>query len=150
MLGSRWAAIFSPRLSIGERARFERYVVDEAWKLEEEFWAAGKSGHVHQYYARVLAADAFVVVPGHVLVREDLLRQWQERAAWEQYSLSEQRIVMVNGETVVLTYRVNAQQSDDTPYRARVSSMYTWVGGGWALAFRQHTPDPDLDVGPIR
>src|ERR1700733_14988530 len=111
MLQSRGAAIFSLRPSTGERARFERYVVDEAWKLEEEFWAAGMSGQVHQYFARVLAADAFAVVPGHVLVREDLLRQWQERAALEQFSFSEQRIVLVNGETVVLTYRVNAQQS---------------------------------------
>jgi hypothetical protein len=124
--------------------------VDQAWKLEEEFWAAGVSGDVHSYYARVLAADAFVVVPGHVLVREDLLRQWDERAAWADYTLSEQRIVLVNGETVVLTYRVEAQQIDGDPYLARVSSMYTWIGGGWALAFRQHTPDVGLSVSAIR
>ena len=123
--------------------------VDEAWKLEEEFWQAGVSGRVHEYYARVLAVDAFVVVPGHVLVREDLLRQWDDRAAWAHYSLSESRIVLVNGETVVLTYRVNAQQIDGDAYRARVSSMYTWVGG-WALAFRQHTPDPGLALAAIR
>jgi hypothetical protein len=123
--------------------------VDQAWKLEEEFWTAGVEGRVPAYYARVLAADAFVVVPGHVLVREDLLRQWDNRAAWADYTLSEQRIVLVNGETVVLTYRVNAKQVDGDDYRARVSSMYTWVGG-WVLAFRQHTPDPDMALEPIR
>jgi len=121
------------------------YRVDEAWKLEEQFWHAGTAGRVHEYYARVLAADAFVVIPGHVLVREDLLRQWDERAAWSQYELSERRIVLVNGETVVLTYRIEAEQTDGSAYQARVSSMYTWVGG-WALAFRQHTPDPELTV----
>jgi hypothetical protein len=124
-------------------------VVDQAWKLEEEFWGAGVTGRVHEYYARVLAADAFVVVPGHVLVREDLLRQWDDRASWADYSLSERRIVLVNGETVVLTYRVRAQQLDGDAYQARVSSVYTWVGG-WALAFRQHTPDPDLELEAIR
>jgi uncharacterized protein DUF4440 len=122
--------------------------VDQAWKLEEEFWAAGVEGRVPAYYARVLAADAFVVVPGHVLDREDLLRQWDNRAAWADYTLSEQRIVLVNGETVVLTYRVNAKQVDGDTYRARVSSMYTWVSG-WVLAFRQHTPDPDFALEPI-
>ena len=120
--------------------------VDQAWALEEEFWAAGASGQIHDYYARVLAADAFVVIPEHVLLREDLLRQWDERAAWADYTLSEQRIVRVNGETVVLTYRVEAQQVDGTAYRAQVSSLYTWVGRGWALAFRQHTPDSGLQL----
>jgi hypothetical protein len=123
--------------------------VDQAWALEEEFWAAGVSGHVHDYYARVLAADAFVVVPEHVLLRDDLLRQWDDRAAWQDYALTEHRIVLVNGETVVLTYRVEAQQVNGEPYRARVSSLYTWVGRGWALAFRQHTPDAGVALNRV-
>ena len=115
--------------------------MDQAWEREEEFWEAGTQGRVHDYYARVLATDAFVVVPGQVLGREDLMRQWENRAAWAGYALTERREVLVNGETVVLSYRVIAQQIDGPPYQARVSSVYTWVAG-WALAFRQHTPDP--------
>jgi hypothetical protein len=123
--------------------------VDEAWKLEVEFWEAGAAGRIHEYYARVLAADAFVVVPGKVMVREDLLNIWDDRAAWEHYDLTEQRIVLVNGETVAITYAIKARQIGGFTYRARVSSMYTWVGGGWALAFRQHTPDPVAPSEPL-
>jgi hypothetical protein len=118
-------------------------VVDEAWDLEESFWKAGTAGGVQDYYAKVLAADAFVVVPGRVLLRDDLLRQWDDRPPWTEYALTERRTVLVNGETVVLSYCVSACDAEGRAYRARVSSVYTWVAR-WVLAFRQHTPDPDV------
>jgi len=121
--------------------------MDQAWKLEEEFWRAGASGgeEVRSYYARVLTSDAFVVVPGQVLAREKLLRQWDDRAAWERYELEDRRAVLINGQTVVLSYRVSASSPDTPAYEARVSSVYTWEEG-WVLAFRQHTPDGDADA----
>lgn len=115
--------------------------IDQAWQLEEQFWAAGATGQVPDYYARVLTADAFVVVPGAVLRREDLIRAWDDRDPWQEYELVDRRDVLVNGETVVLSYRVRASVPGGEAYRAQVSSVYTWVTG-WALAFRQHTPDP--------
>ena len=116
--------------------------MDQAWALEEGFWRAGTSGGVADYYARVLAADAFVVVPGGVLEREDLLRQWEDRPAWADYTLSDSRVALVNGETVVMTYRVEARDHGGGAYRAQVSSVYVWAGAGWALTLRQHTPEP--------
>jgi len=118
-------------------------VVDEAWALEEGFWKAGASGEVQDYYARVLATDAFVVVPGRVLLRGDLLRQWDDRAPWTDFDLTERRGSLVNGETALLSYRIIAHDADGNEYRALVSSVYTWVAG-WVLVFRQHTPDPDV------
>jgi len=120
--------------------------MDQAWALEEEFWEASTSGGVAAHYARVLAADAFVVVPGGVLEREDLLRQWDGRPPWVDYELSDSRMVLVNGETVVMTYRVAAHDRRGRLYRARVSSVYVWEGSGWALTLRQHTPEPDTTV----
>lgn len=116
--------------------------MDEAWRLEEEFWQAGASGRVHAYYARVLTSDAFVVIPGEVLTREELMRQWDHRSPWDSWTLYDRRTALVNGETVVLSYRVTARSADVPLYRAHVSSVYTWVGQ-WALALRQHTPEPD-------
>ena len=118
--------------------------MDQAWQLEEQFWAAGAAGDVQDHYAHVLTSDAFVVVPGAVLQREDLMQEWEDRTPWKDYEFTERRTVLVNGETVVLSYRVAATGPDGV-YRARVSSVYTWVTG-WALAFRQHTPDP-ADAG---
>lgn len=116
--------------------------MDQAWSLEEEFWSAGSTGDVMAYYARVLAADAFVVVPGGVLTRDDLLGQWTDRPAWTGYELTDRRTALINGETVLLSYRIRTSDTEGHSYRARVSSVYIWVAG-WTLAFRQHTPDSD-------
>jgi hypothetical protein len=123
--------------------------MDQAWQLEEDFWRAGSAGgaDVRAYYARVLTSDAFVVVPGQVLAREELLRQWDDRAPWERYAIEDRRTVLINGETVLLSYRVSASSHDTPTYAARVSSVYSWEGG-WVLAFRQHTPEADSDDEP--
>ena len=122
--------------------------MDQAWQLEERFWSAGTTGEVPDYYAHVLTSDAIVVVPGQVLQREELLRQWQDRPPWRDYEITDRRDVLVNGETALLCYQVAATSPDGTVYRARVSSLYTWVTG-WALAFRQHTPERDpVDLVP--
>jgi hypothetical protein len=115
--------------------------VDQAWALEEEFWEASTSGGVSAHYARVLTADAYVVVPGGILEREDLLRQWEGRLPWVDHELSDVRMTLVNGETVVMTYRVRAHDQGGGLYQARISSVYVWAGSGWALALRQHTPE---------
>ena len=122
--------------------------MDQAWQLEEDFWRAGSAGgsDVRAYYARVLTSDAFVVVPGQVLAREELLRQWDDRAPWERYDIDDRRTVLINGETVLLSYRVSASSPDTPTYEARVSSVYTWEAG-WVLAFRQHTPETDAAAG---
>lgn len=120
--------------------------MDQAWALEEDFWRAGTTGDVARYYARVLAADAYVVVPGGILDRHDLVRQWEDRPPWTRYDLSERRMVLVNGETVVMTYRVEAHDHGGTVYKARVSSVYVWAGRTWALALRQHTPEADTST----
>ncbi|HST81439.1 MAG TPA: DUF4440 domain-containing protein [Kineosporiaceae bacterium] len=114
--------------------------MDQAWAMEEEFWEAGTSGRTAEFYAKVLTTDAFVVVPSGVLMRDDLLHMWQDRAPWDRYELSDRHDQLVNGETVLLSYRIAASSRDVPDYRARVSSLYTWVTG-WALVFRQHTPE---------
>ena len=119
--------------------------MDQAWALEEEFWEAGASGRTAEFYAKVLTSDAIVVVPTGVLGRDDLLHMWQDRSRWDRYELSERHDQLVNGETLLLTYRIVASSQDTPDYRARVSSLYTWVTG-WALVFRQHTPETGVEV----
>jgi hypothetical protein len=116
-------------------------LMDETWELEEDFWRAGTTDAdtVRAYYARVLTSDAFVVTPDKVLAREQLLREWDVRPPWTSYELDDRRTLLVNGQTVVLSYHVTASSPDSPAFDARVTSVYTWVGG-WALAFRQHTP----------
>ena len=120
--------------------------MDQAWALEEDFWKASTSGDLASYYARVLAADGYVVMASGILERPDLLRQVQDRPTMADYALSDQRITLVNGETVVLTYRVEAREHSGRVYRARVSSVYVWTGGGWALTLRQHSAEPETTM----
>jgi hypothetical protein len=116
--------------------------VDQAWQLEQESWAAAASGEAAAFFAKVMTGDAFVVLPGRILERDDVIGRWaDDLTPWRSYELGTPRLVLLDGDTVAVSYRVTASSDEEPDYRAQVTSMYTWVGGGWALAFRQHTPD---------
>jgi len=90
-----------------------------------------------------MTADGFVVLPGTVMERRDLIMNWESQAPLREYTLSEPRLVMVDGDSVLITYRVDADGEWLPDYHAQITALYTWSGGEWALAFRQHTPDGD-------
>jgi hypothetical protein len=117
--------------------------MDEAWRLEQELWEAVSSGGASDFYARHMTADAFIVIPGSVIDRHELIMRWEAHKPLREYNLSQPRLVMVDGDSVLITYRVTADGDWLPNYRAQVTALYTWSGGGWALAFRQHTPDGD-------
>lgn len=115
--------------------------MDEAWRLEQELWQAVSTGAGSAFYARHMTADGFIVLPGGVIDRHDLIMGWETQAQLREYTLSEPRLVMVDGDSVLITYRVVADGEWLPNYQAQITALYTWVGGEWALAFRQHTPD---------
>jgi hypothetical protein len=117
--------------------------MDEAWRLEQQLWEAVSSGGASSFYARHMTADGFVVVPGAVMERRDLIMNLESHAPLREYSLSDPRLVMVDGDSVLITYRVDADGEWLPDYHAQITALYTWIGGEWALAFRQHTPDGD-------
>ena len=117
--------------------------MDEAWRLEQELWKAVSSGGASTFYARHMIADGYIVLPGAVIDRHELIMQWDSQTPLREYSLSEPRMVLVDGGSVLITYRVNADGEWLPDYHAQITALYTWVGGEWALAFRQHTPDGD-------
>jgi hypothetical protein len=118
--------------------------MDEAWRLEQELWEAVSSGGASAFYARHMTADGFVVLPGAVVERHELIMRWETQPPLREYSLSEPRMVLVDGSSVLITYRVIADGDWLPDYHAQITALYTWIGGEWALAFRQHTPDSDL------
>ena len=115
--------------------------MDQAWALERELWDAVSTGGASNFYARHMTTDGFVVLPGAVLDRHQLILNWEKQEPLREHSLSEPRLVMVDGDSVLITYRVYADGEWLPNYHAQVTALYTWVGGEWALAFRQHTPD---------
>jgi ketosteroid isomerase-like protein len=124
--------------------------VDQAWQLEQDSWAAVVAGDAATFFAKIMTDDAFVVVPDAVLGRDDLVARFQGPPPWQRYTLDDEKLVLLDGETVLVSYHVTAERDGTPGYRGRVTSMYTWLDGGWALAFRQHTPDspgPPADGG---
>jgi ketosteroid isomerase-like protein len=115
--------------------------VDQAWQLEQDSWAAVAAGDAATFFAKTMTDDAFVVVPDAVLGRNELVARLQGPPSWQRYALADERLVLLDGETVLVSYRVTTDGDDVPGYRGHVTTMYRWLDGGWALAFRQHTPD---------
>ena len=115
--------------------------MDQAWRLEQELWEAVSTGGAGAFYARHMTSDGFIVLPGTVVERHELILRWDGQQPLREYTLSEPRLVMVDGDSVLITYRVVADGDWLPDYHAQVTALYTWIGGEWALAFRQHTPD---------
>lgn len=117
--------------------------MDEAWRLERESWESVSAGTAGAFYARHMTTDAFIVLPGRTVDRAELILRWEQPKSPTSFELSEPRIVLVDGESVLISYRVKADGEWLPDYQAQITSLYTWVGKEWALAFRQHTPDGD-------
>lgn len=115
--------------------------MDEAWKLEQEFWRAATAGESCGFYREHMTADGFLVLPSGVFHRQQLILNQEHQERPTSYELSEPHMVLVDGESVLITYSISSAGNFPSTYLARISSLYTWNGGGWALAFRQHTPD---------
>jgi hypothetical protein len=114
--------------------------VDEAWKLEQEFWRDVSSGNAGAFYRRHLIADGFVVLPNGVVTRDELITKWNDHEPVRTYELSEPRFTLIDGGTVAISYHVTLDADWLRDYDAWMTALYTWEGSGWALVFRSHTP----------
>jgi hypothetical protein len=115
--------------------------MDEAWKLEQQFWGELTAGDAAGFYARHMTADGYVVLPTGVVERQELISRWSAHEPLREYQLSEPRLLLVDGASVLVNYRVHCDGEWLPNYRAWITSLYTWEGAGWALVYRQHTPE---------
>ncbi|GAA0220768.1 nuclear transport factor 2 family protein [Cryptosporangium japonicum] len=115
--------------------------MDQAWKLEQQYWQDVAAGDTAGFYARYLTVDGYVVLSDGVLTRDALVAGQERPGPLRDVTLSEPRMLLLEGPGLLVTYSV-AAIGDGTPgYRARITSLYTWHGHEWALVLRQHTPD---------
>jgi hypothetical protein len=115
--------------------------MDQAWKLEQHFWEELSAGRAGAFYAKHMTADGYVVLPSGVVDRDNLIARWEGREPLREYSLSEPRLLLVDGGSVLVHYHAVADGEWLPNYRAWMTALYTWEGAGWALVFRQHTPE---------
>jgi hypothetical protein len=110
---------------------------DHLFALEEKFWTQGP-----EYYERNLAYTALMVFPepAGVLLKDEIAPSLAEKARWSQVELEEHRLLELDEQAALVTYKATAARADGEPYRARASSVYVRDGAAWKLAFHQQTP----------
>jgi hypothetical protein len=118
--------------------------MDKAWELERRFWDEMREGRAGAFYARHMTADGYTVFPDGVMERDDLILRWNSHEPLREVKLSEPRLQLVDGSSVLVNYRMYADGDWLPNYRAWVTSLYTWEGDDWALVMRQHTPESDF------
>jgi hypothetical protein len=91
-----------------------------------------------------MTADGYTVFPHGVVERDELIARWNSHEPLKEYQLSEPRLLLVDGESVLVHYHVTADGSWLPGYRAFVTALYIWEGDNWALVMRQHTPEADF------
>ncbi len=115
---------------------------DELLQLERAGWEAlSTSGEAAiRFYADHLARDVLMVLPGGMVIDDrDRVIESMGGAPWTSYELSDERVLELGGEGVVVAYRATARRDEDV-YTAMISSTYIHEEGDWKLVVHQHTP----------
>jgi hypothetical protein len=108
--------------------------------LERQGWEALTAGRGAGFYREHLTADALMVFPFGVLEREQSIEAIDAAPPWATYHIDESRVIALDGNSALITYRVTAQREGQPPYTAILTSGYVRRDGAWKLAFHQQTP----------
>lgn len=115
---------------------------DDLLDLEREGWQAlSTDGEAAaDYYARMLADDVLMLLPGGLVIddRQQVIDSMQG-APWDSFEVSEARVLELDDRTAVVAYRATARRSGGD-YEALFNSTYVSAGGEWRLALHQQTP----------
>jgi hypothetical protein len=91
-------------------------------------------------YREHLLDDAVVVVPGMALNKEQTVEAMDSSPGWDEFEISDERVVQPSDGTAILSYRWRSRRGDET-YDALMSSVYVKnPEGEWKLALHQQTP----------
>jgi hypothetical protein len=91
-------------------------------------------------YREHLAEEAVVIVPAQALSKDDTVAAMEQSPGWDEFSITEPRILEVGDEGAVLTYQFTGRRGDGQAYVALMSSAYSRSNGAWKLVLHQQTP----------
>lgn len=116
----------------------ERNLID----LERAGWQAlaTDGDAAAAFYEERLASRCVMLLPGGMLLddRDDIVDSMRG-APWDEFALSDERVIGLGDGSGVVVYRVDATRGGDE-YAALVSSTYVSEGGRSRLAVHQQTP----------
>jgi hypothetical protein len=111
-------------------------------ELERSAWQAlASSGEdAAAFYERVLADRVLMLLPGGLVIDDRAQVVDSMRGApWDEFELSDERVVPLGDDGAVVAYRARARRGDSA-YEALFASTYVREGDAWRLALHQQTP----------
>jgi hypothetical protein len=107
--------------------------------LEMAFWEAAGNG---AFYRNAFAEEGLLVLPfaGGILEKPAAIESAEAAPPWDRFSIDDARVVQLGEGIAALVYRAEGIRSGSEPYRALISSVYTWRDDQWQLVLHQQTP----------
>jgi hypothetical protein len=103
--------------------------------LERPAWQATLHGRAADFYDRIMAGNARVLLPEGALTRQEALENWAPHLAWPRHRLHGERAVAITDGIIYLTYQAVAGARDE--YHAACSSLFVRRAGVWRLVWHQ-------------
>ena len=108
--------------------------------LERAGWDALCAGTGADFYGDLMTTDsAMVLTNGAVLTRTDVVASLRDAPTWDDYDLSDLRLVTTGRDSAALVYRARARREGQPDFLAAMSSVYVRVDGRWRLALYTQT-----------
>ncbi|WP_017604113.1 nuclear transport factor 2 family protein [Nocardiopsis alkaliphila] len=116
-------------------------VLDELLALEHRGWRSLCEGSGDAFYGSLMTERAVMVLAGGmVLDRNAVVASLADAPTWDEYEISEERVLEPAPGSVVIIYTGRAWRAEEPPFVARMSSVYARDEHGWRLCLYQQTP----------
>jgi hypothetical protein len=127
---------------------------DRLLSIEIEGWRSLTNGGAAAHFRGILADNAVVLLADLPLSRDEALSHWAQAPRWKDFRLSATKVLPLTSGVAAITYLVTATESRTSDlYRARCTSVYTFKGNAWRLAFHEQlviAPPPVNGMRPDR
>ncbi len=117
----------------------------ELWELEHQGWVSLCRGAGADFYGKLMTDEAVMVLAhGFVLDRATVVASLNDAPAWDDYEISDERLIEVDEHTAALVYTGRASRAGEPEFHALMSSIYTRLEGRWRMTLYQQTPVPPV------
>jgi hypothetical protein len=115
-------------------------LLDDLAALERQGWESLCDGTSADFYGRLMTSDGVMVLAnGQAMTRDDVVTSLRHAPTWDDFELSDVRLVTTGRDGGAIVYR-GAATRGDTAFAGLMSSVYVEVNGTWRLALYTQTP----------
>ena len=117
--------------------------MDELLDLENQGWKALCDGTAGDFYGRVMAKNAVMIMGnGQVMTRDDVVKALADSPAWDSYAIDDAQVFELADDTHAVVYTGTGHRSEGDPFVGTMTTVYVRSGKNWQLALHQQTPTP--------